>query len=98
MKGEKTARSALILGVLLIGAPALAGEPLVLDEEQMDQVTAGSVTQVVIFTPNQPPRQVGCECLNLFADHPAPSPDVFVNVRPGVWALHQNPGQSDPIP
>jgi hypothetical protein len=35
-------KTALLLGALLISAPALAEEPMVLDAEQLDQVTAGS--------------------------------------------------------
>jgi hypothetical protein len=83
---------------LLVASTVWADEPLELTDDQLDRVTAGAVTQVVVFTPNQPPQQVGCECLNLFAEHPDASPDVFVYVVPGQNTLTKIRGRTTRFP
>jgi hypothetical protein len=93
----------LTLGAFLIGAPALAGEPLVLDAEQLDQVTAGSHspfgtdgTAIIVITPNGYPNARHGELgpgepgLNLFLEHPGADTETYV--VPGAGAATHNPG------
>jgi hypothetical protein len=90
----------LTIGALLIGAPALAGEPLELGDEQMDQVTAGAcdVTcgQIVVFAPERA-RSKAFEAdggvINIFV-HPTKGVDHETFVIPGQGANVTTPSGS----
>jgi hypothetical protein len=90
----KSLMTASVLSLLAV--PALAGEPLVLDPVQLDQVTAGALTAIVVFTPTGMPNARGGELgpgdpgLNLFRQHPGQDTETYV--IPGEGAAINNPG------
>jgi hypothetical protein len=87
---------AIVLG--LAAGPAFADEPVRLDADQMDRVTAGELTAIVVFTatgfPNalDGPLGPGEPGLNLFEVHPGQSTETFV--LPGAGAATTTPSGS----